>query len=61
MVYQIINISTRNVAGLKDNHLGARAGFPLIRLQALGAACTEPVEVAGIRFNPWREKFNTIH
>ena len=41
---------------LKVNFLGARAGFPLIRLQALRAACTGAFDVAGIRYNPWREE-----
>ncbi|MDB5004678.1 MAG: hypothetical protein JWQ34_2903 [Mucilaginibacter sp.] len=27
-------------------------GFPFIRLQALGAACPEALEGAGIHFNP---------
>ncbi|MDB5089113.1 MAG: hypothetical protein JWR09_3107 [Mucilaginibacter sp.] len=28
------------------------SGFPLILRRALGTACTEALEVAGIRFNP---------
>jgi hypothetical protein len=32
--------------------LASGPGFTLIRLQALGLACTEALEVAGTRFNP---------